>query len=332
MLVNVSHLACGGGSTDDAGWPEGGSPTMDADASLPARDAGMVTMDGGATVMPPDGSLPPITPDGGACGYEDAGVSVHVATDVDVCLPPVVCDPETCPPGEGTCVGGKCVFAAGYHGIATQPEAWVTYYCDLTTGGCHGVTQLEFPEVTAQKVATAMGLPVCDAAPAGAASCVGISAAPPMIVGNSQNAVDPATGQPVQPWGLGLTEASGLCYELTGPGGRALVALTDRCGGYCTCNGSAEQECGACVNASDMKPNCPCVGSAPPLYGGCCGATCGGTVVASCDWCASNNHPHFDLDVATFNRLCGAEATQGSCRLSGVGFVHCLDASGWPPP
>lgn len=266
----------------------------------------------------------------GGCGYDAAGVALHVTANIDVCLPPVVCTSETCPPGLGTCVGGRCVFASGYDGVATLPEAWVTYYCDLTTEGCHGVTQDQFPEVTAQDVASATGLPEC-IDNAGGSTCVGISAAPPMIVGNSQLAVDPATGKEVTSWGLGLTEASGLCYSLAGPGGSALVALTDRCGGYCTCNGSAPEECGPCVNATDMQPDCPCVGTAPPTYTSCCGATCGGTVVATCDWCASNNHSHFDLDVATFNHVCGSEANLGSCQLTRVGFVPCLPPAVWPP-
>jgi hypothetical protein len=227
-------------------------------------------------------------------------------------------------------VAGKCVYGAGYTGIATLPQAWATYYCDLTTAGCHGVGQVDFPEVTAQKVASAMSLPLCTTASAGA-TCVGIAAAPPMIVGNSQVATDPSTGGFVKNWGLGMTEPSGLCYRLTGPGGAAVVALTDRCGGFCECGGSGFQECGACVSAPDMHPECPCVGTVPGLYTNCCGRTCGGTP-SSCDWCASNNHPHFDLDVATFNRLCGSQADLGSCQLTGVSYFPCLTPTIWPPP
>jgi hypothetical protein len=268
---------------------------------------------------------------GAGCGWKDAGTSLHIATSLDLCMPPVACNAETCPPTLGDCVNDACVYKAGYKGVATLPEAWVTYYCQLSTGGCHGVTQVEFPETTAQKISTATGFPICENAIGGTSECVGIAAAPPMIVGNSQLAIDSQTHQQVKDWGLGMTEATGLCYELTGPGGTVLVALTDRCGGYCKCNGSGFQECGPCVNATDMQTNCPCVGTAPPAYSACCGATCGGTVNAQCDWCASNNHPHFDLDVATFNRICAANATQGSCKLSGARFVHCIDASAWPP-
>jgi hypothetical protein len=256
------------------------------------------------------------------------GTPLQVASGVEVCLPPVVCTAETCPPSLGQCVGGQCVFGAGYKGVSTLPQAWATHYCALSTGGCHGVTQIDFPEVTAQKIATATGKPVCDVTATD--GCVGIAASSPMVVGNSQEAVDPATQMMVKAWGLGLTEASGLCYRVTGPGGTAVVALTDRCGGYCKCNGSGFQECGPCVNAPSMEPNCPCVGTAPSLYAQCCGNGCP-TLNAECDWCASNNHPHFDLDDGTFNFVCGAVAANGSCQLSAVAFFSCLAPDPWPP-
>jgi hypothetical protein len=320
------------GDGQSAGSSSGGS----ADASMtgsgsssggnPADDAGGES--GASTTGGDDGG--PESGSAGGCGYRGSGVPLHVAAGIDVCLAPVVCTSETCPPGLGQCVGGKCVFQAGYQGLATLPQAWATYYCDLTNAGCHGVGQVDFPEVTAQKVASAMHLPLCTTA-AGGTTCVGIAAAPPMVVGNSQQAIDPATGGYVKDWGLGMTEPAGLCYRLTGPGGTAIVALTDRCGGFCQCGGSGYQECGACVSAPDMHPECPCVGTAPGLYTTCCGRTCGGAA-SSCDWCASNNHPHFDLDVATFNFLCASQANLGSCQLSGVSYLPCLPPTAWPPP
>jgi hypothetical protein len=267
----------------------------------------------------------------GGCGYADAGTPLHVGASLDLCMPKVACTAETCPPALGDCVNDACVFRAGYEGVATLPEAWVTYYCDLSSGGCHGVTQLQFPEITAQQIANARSLPICDQMDGGAGECVGIAASPPMIVGNSQEAVDSLTNKPVKDWGLGLTEASGLCYELTGPGGTVLVALTDRCGGYCACKDSGTEECGPCVNATDMQTECPCVGTVPPAYSACCGVGCP-TLNAQCDWCASNNHPHFDLDTGTFDHLCASLSNRGSCKLTSVTYVPCLDAGGWPPP
>ncbi len=320
----------GGAVSVEGGLP----PSGDGGASTDAKDA-MATADG---MGPPglgdagayDGA--PGT-DGGGCGYMDSGRPLHVAPNIDVCLPKVACTSETCPPQLGQCENDLCVFLPGYAGIATFPESWVTYYCDLTTQGCHGVTQVQFPEITAQEIATALSLPLCAANGGDAGECMGVAAAPPMVVGNSQEAVDQLTGKQVVDWGLGLTEASGLCYELTGPGGRVVVALTDRCGGFCSCKGSGPQECGPCVNATDLAVQCPCVGTAPPTWTSCCGTTCGGAVTATCDWCAANNL-HFDLDVASFNHICGSLSTLGSCQLSAVRYFPCHDTSttGWPPP
>jgi hypothetical protein len=328
----LALVACGGSPAGDAGGaPDAtaeGAPDDVPDGSPASPDGAPTPVTGGGGVLPPSQGQ---VPDGGGCGYREAGVPLHVANGLDLCMPPVACTSEVCPPELGDCVNDRCVFHAGYQGVATLPEAWVTYYCELEGGGCHGVTQIEFPEITAQKVATARGLPLCAEASGGTSECVGIAAAPAMIVGNSQEAVDSTTKQTVADWGLGLTEASGLCYELTGPGGTVLVALTDRCGGYCECKGSSFEECGPCVNAPDMKLQCPCVGTVPPLYTSCCGNGCGTTTNPQCDWCASNNHPHFDLDTASFNRICGSLSTQGSCKLASVRYVPCLDVPGWPP-
>ena len=268
---------------------------------------------------------------GPGCGYQSRGTPLHVAAGIDVCLPPAVCDPETCPPPLGHCSNGACVFDSGYSGIATFPQAWATYYCMLSAGGCHGVTQVNFAEDTAQMISQQLGHPICDQTATD--KCIGITATSAMMNGNAQTALDPSTGQPIKDWGLGLTEASGLCYQVTGPGGTAIVAVTDRCGGYCKCNGSGFQECGPCVNAGDLTPNCPCVGTAGAVASQCCGRGCGGPTdpgTANCDWCASNNHPHFDPDSGTFNFVCGAQANLGSCQLTAVSYVPCLTPN-WPP-
>lgn len=317
------------GVSTDASVDASVEASADASAdstSTPAPEAGTGASD--AFVAPSDANADEL--DGGGCGYMDAGKAVHVAANIDVCLPKVACTAETCPPQLGQCVNDACVFQPGYLGVATFPEAWVTYYCDLAAGGCRGVTQLELPEVTAQQIATAKQLPVCALVDGGTPECVGIAASPPMLSGNSQVAIDSLTNKLVTDWGQGLTEASGLCYELVGPAGTVLVALTDRCGGYCECNGSGFEECGPCVNAADMVVQCSCVGTAPPAYSACCGQGCG-TVNLECDWCASNNHPHFDLDLASYNQVCGALAYKGSCQLTSVRYVPCLDATGWPP-
>ena len=329
--LSVLAVACGSSDSTGDGENEGGvSPdattvqgrgdagntgvgATDSTTTPPVADAG--TSDGSFYL--PDASETPV--DGGGCGYMDSGTPLHVAANLDLCLPKVACTAETCPPQLGDCVNDKCVFKPGYLGVATFPEAWVTYYCDLSSGGCNGVTQINPPATTAQQLASATGLPLCYEIDAGASTmCVGIAASPAMIVGNSQLAVDSFTDAQVKDWGLGLTEASGLCYELTGPGGSVLVALTDRCGGYCECNGSGFEECGPCVNATDMEVQCPCVGSAPPAYSGCCGNGPGcGTESPQCDWCASNSHPHFDLDIGSFNQNLRLARLQGELPTLG---------------
>ena len=248
-----------------------------------------------------------------ACGYMNQGHVLNVAADISLCIPPQHCLPETCPPTLGKCVNDECVYDAGYEGLATLPQAWATHYCDLQSGACQGVDQLDPVLTTAQKVATQANLPLCKSSSAGA-KCVGIVANPPMMEGNREKYGEN--------WGLGLTEPSGLCYEVSGPGGSALLAVTDRCGGYCKCPSvgvDAYNECGQCKEATDLTPLCECRGdnSCP---------------TEQCDWCAANNHPHFDVDDDTFNHICGDQAIQGSCQLANVKFVPCLaPRTDWPP-
>jgi hypothetical protein len=171
------------------------------------------------------------------CGYKNQGHTLNIGADIQLCLPPVVCSPnETCLPGLGSCVGGQCIYKAGYDGLATLPQAWATEYCDLTLGQCNGIWHSpdNTPLVVAQTVGAKLNRPLCTSAPAGT-TCVGIMAPPPLVVGNSQRTIDPSTGRTVALWGLGTTWASGLCYEIAGPGGTAVVAVTDRCAGYCNC-------------------------------------------------------------------------------------------------
>lgn len=252
----------------------------------------------------------------------------------NICLPNVSCAPETCPPPLGKCVNGVCQFNPGYSGIATYPFGMSTYYCNLSSGGCHGVTQNNFPEVNAATISKNLNLPICDQNTNNNPACIGIAAAPPMIVGNSEMTTD-SNGKPLPLWGQGMTEYTGVCYELTGPTGKtAIVALTDRCGGYCKCKGSGYQECGPCVNASDMQPNCPCVGTVPGLYNQCCGLTqygCPAPVNSACDWCSSNNHPHFDLDTGTYDHLLDGQSDNGSIVLKNIRPVKCMTPLNWPP-
>lgn len=325
LICALSLMSCESGTSQSTRATAQAPTTQTSGQSSTTASGGNTTP---ATESSTGGATP--LPAGVGCGYNNTGRLVHVADSIDVCLPTTSCTSEVCPPPLGACVAGQCVLKAGYKGVQTWPEAWVTYYCTLSLGGCNGVTQVAKTEDTAAKLSTLVGAPLCEGAKAGTA-CVGIAASSPMMVGNSQLALDAATGAQVRPWGLGLSEASNVCYKLAGPGGEAYVALTDRCGGYCKCNGSAYKECGDCVNATDMVPNCPCVGTAPGVADACCGADCA-TTAPACDWCASNNHPHFDLDLGTFNHLCGDGAVRGSCKLTVVQPFACPLGVSWPPP
>ena len=313
---------------------DGGNPAPDASLEGGHADGGVDAppgADAGGEVFAPPSHGGDGGPRGGPCGYKGQGEYRTIGANIELCLPPVVCTPsETCPRGLGDCVGGTCVYKPGYEGLETLPEAWTTEYCDLTTGGCNGAVQDPLPYDVAKAVAQRFG-PVCADRPTASGTCVGIAAPPPRMAGNSQIAIDPATGKRVALWGLGMTAASGLCYEITGDGGTAVVAITDRCAGYCKCGAGAYVECGNCINAPDTTTQCACVGTAPPLYTACCGRTCGAT--GQCDWCANGNHPHFDLDNATFQHVCGeAGPMYGSCKLSKVRIVKdCYPARAtWP--
>lgn len=163
-------------------------------------------------------------------------------------------------------------------------------------------------------------------------NCVGIAAVPPVMMGNNaQNYwTNPSTTKPA--WGAGLSVVTGQCYKLTATTGHiAYVAITDRCGGYCNCLSTHTQigECSQCVGPyythmiTDLTPNCQCIGTAGLID------TCATAV--ECDWCAANNHPHFDVDYQTMQRLCGW--VTGICSLTKVEVIeNCVEkVLPWPP-
>jgi len=242
---------------------------------------------------------------------------LSITANISVYVPWQHCAPENCPPDLGTCDAqtNTCVFMSGYEGLATLKEAYATEYCSLTADGCLGVTYINTPHTTATYIGGNFSMPLCQEM-GSPQTCVGIFASPSRMNGNAQTATY-ANGTAVKNWGMGLTEASGVCYQLTGPTGHVvLVAQTDRCGGYCTCSAqSSMAECGPCVNDAELVPNCPCVGTVPGVYSQCCGLAAYGcpSTQQECDWCASQNHPHFDLDIATFNYLCDSDSGDGSC-------------------
>ncbi|KAJ3319999.1 hypothetical protein HDV06_005733 [Boothiomyces sp. JEL0866] len=228
----------------------------------------------------------------GSCGYQNTGKLLQVKSDVTICMPQTACTAETCPPGLGNCVNNQCVFIGGYLGIQSDTTPWSTYYCTLASGDCDGVSQVETPLVTATKVANMLGLSLCPNSPDPTKKCVGIAASSAMIVGNSQEAQFTNGTKIGNSWGLGMTEASNLCYELTGPSGaQVVVALTDRC---LLCNIDVED----IANVMDLD---------------------------------IKNVAHFDLDVNAWNSVCAGHTSTGSCELQSVKPVSCLLNVIWPP-
>eukprot|EP01111_Echinosteliopsis_oligospora_P010042 TRINITY_DN304_c0_g1_i1.p1 TRINITY_DN304_c0_g1~~TRINITY_DN304_c0_g1_i1.p1 ORF type:complete len:154 (-),score=31.50 TRINITY_DN304_c0_g1_i1:93-554(-) len=83
--------------------------------------------------------------------------------------------------------------------------------------------------------------------------------------------------------------ACGSCWSLNGPSGSATVQVTDCCAGY------------------PGNPSCLSDPSDP-----------------SCDWCASGDNNHYDLDWDTFNTVCGQNGVNaGHCELNDVTQVGC---------
>ena len=207
-----------------------------------------------------------------------------------------------------------------------------TYYCALNTGGCNGVMGTTIPaQSVAAQVVTSQGKPFCYTQ--NTVDCVGIAAVPPIMMGNNQITANTYPYTPKTPWGSGLSPASGYCYKLTSSSGLSVyVAITDRCGGYCSCpsKGTGIGECGGqCIGytwppVADLTPNCQCRGSANTI------STC--STQQNCDWCAANDHPHFDLDTDSFNRICGAAGSAGSCSIASVTpIANCVPKNGaWP--
>ncbi|MDJ0764495.1 MAG: hypothetical protein QNJ97_16075 [Myxococcota bacterium] len=272
-------------------------------------------------------------PEGTPCGWQDEGKVHYVTDDIQLCLPPTICNLETCQADLGSCPNGpdgECIYADGYDGLRTFPEAWATWYCELTDqGGCQGTIEAATKDVK-EAAQAFLGIPYCYKDTS--TKCLGITAFSPLMGGNSRLALD-ASGNALRKWGLGLTPASGLCYELEGmTGTKAVVAVTDRCAGYCDC-GNGMEECGNCMvqgaqEPDDVFPSCPCVGNVPSM--GPAGEACPGQ--QTCDWCMTNSHPHFDLDAHTFNHICASAAAQGSCQIKSARMVECMEPTTWPCP
>jgi len=79
----------------------------------------------------------------------------------------------------------------------------------------------------------------------------------------------------------------GQCWALTGPGGTANIQVTDCCAGY---PGNP-----SCLTSTD----------------------------ALCDWCASNDNQHFDLDWNSYASVCAGQTDAGHCLLTSAVQIAC---------
>lgn len=113
QATSVALAACGQSAT----------AASTSSASGSGSSSGSTGSGGGVPDASDDVFVPSDAPVGEACGWGNQGHLLHVAPGIDVCIPKVACNSETCPPGLGTCVQGACQLAAGYAGIATLPEA-----------------------------------------------------------------------------------------------------------------------------------------------------------------------------------------------------------------
>ncbi len=302
----------------------------------------------GTCVNNPSGIIPDGT-------YQD------INPNVTIYRPKVACTPVTClSVYGGQCQSdGSCKYPPDANGkvfnpLIEYPHAMATNYCGLEDGGCSGALGDPRDFINNVKNCILKGNSP-ESPPNGAIdenTRFGVTANPPIMIGDSNQSFDLVTGEVVKTSYQGSTPYSGICYDVKGPTGRAILIPYDRCAGYCKTgcgktsssnlkkkniksvnlknndNSTGNIECGICLQSPDFhpKPNCPCVGTTP-LNSKCCGKSeygCG-NLDGDCDWCASQNHPHFDLDNGTFNTVCKDDAgALGSCELTSVKPFKCI--------
>jgi len=113
-----------------------------------------------------------------------------------------------------------------------------------------------------------------------------------------------------------VTAGCSKCYKIypdprviPSNGKPQVVQVTDKCGGY---PGAA-----TCVSVCCQGPwNVDhCATRIPPGTGNC---------KTGCDWCAAGDHPHFDLDIASFRAIFGVPGVDEGSGVIQVEKVLCL--------
>lgn len=296
----------------------------------------------GPTISP---IKPTMGPPSDKCVNNPSGISPEgsyqvINPNVTIYRPKVACTPVTCLESYGgKCqADGSCKYPPGFEPLVDYPHAMATNYCELESGGCSGALgdPRDFINNVKNCVINGSSPESPPNGPVDEKTRFGVTANPPIMIGDSAESYDLVNKSQVKVSYQGTTPYSGICYDIKGPTGRAILVPYDRCAGYCKqgCGKTPDSpengnlECGSCLQSPDFKPkpNCPCVGKTP-LDGKCCGKSeygCG-TLDGQCDWCASQNHPHFDLDNGTYNTVCKDEAgVLGSCELTTVKPFKCI--------
>jgi len=241
--------------------------------------------------------------------------------------------------GYGSCVNNNsCACTSGYTGRDcstpsggfpyTPPVAAVTYFCQLENGGCTAGMCIGGASGVFSSFTTA-NLPD---------GITGIAAVNPTLYGSryyyssARRAINQTVGGSYTFVGQGC----GACYKLTKGSVSITVTVIDRCAGDCKAqqngvcdpSGAYESECGICqANNQKSVPVCSCYSPDATKYNG----ICLGKNNVICDWCAGNDHPHFDLDSTSFNKICQGEAASGHCNLDGFQSISCNPFKGpWP--
>lgn len=269
---------------------------------------------------------------------------VQVNSNVTIMMPlNVEMIPSTCMGALGGTVAGPttCVWTnAAFSPFLVYPHAVATISgCNPANyNGCGNAALMDpGPIMNAAKTFVA----ATQFAPFGnvdANTVFGYAKTPPLMSGNEGSVKNLFTNALVTTMYQGTTGNSLYCYDVIGPIGRAILVVSDSCtasSGLCLTDGNTPPVCNSIVTsaATCAVPGCDsdplnivhpgpqCVGTAPPLY------TTNGSFAATCDWCSSQNHPHFALDSATFSAVCGSGTGQNAnCELTSVMPFRCLQS------
>jgi len=206
-----------------------------------------------------------------------------------------------------------------------DPAAVLTWYCDLNSGqgdgsGCAGMCIGSM-----QDMATGNMWKLTDNLPYGVR---GVAAVNPTFFGERK------TGSNQSPLGNYVShgKACGKCMRLTKGKKDRTVLVVDRCAGGC--KKMAEQESCAGTNHTNIDlerqvecthcfPQFPEHGQINPLPSGVVPEARG--QFQSVDWCAQNDHAHFDVDRGTIEYLCGKDET---CTIDDWEEVECSALEG----